>query len=364
MSLRRVFLAVLALLVCGAGQAAAHQTSLSYISVSKDGSALRVTLALAFRDLEVAVGLDADFNGEVSWGEAKARLEAVETYVSGRLVLASGGVCQTRLRTARPEYRNGEGYLSLDYEGTCPARDQALEVRDTMFFDVDPTHRVLLHATIEGKDSTQILAADQPSATLKANGGGVWFTLARFVGEGADHLLSGPDHLLFLLVLVLPALFPASGGVRAALIGVALAVTGFTLGHALTLSAATTGYLRPPQRIVEIAIAISVFVTAIDNVRPFIRSPRSTVAFSFGLIHGFGFASALGALDLTGPSLALGLIGFNVGIELAQVALVAAVFPVLFAVRVPARRYGVLPTGVSLAVAAISLWWIVRRIMA
>ena len=98
------------------------------------------------------------------------------------------------------------------------------------------------------------------------------------------------------------------------------AVTGFTLAHALTLTAATTELLRPPTDLIEALIALSIVVTAADNVRPFIPAPRAAVAAFFGTIHGFGFASALGALQLTGGGLAVALVGFNLGIEAAQVA--------------------------------------------
>ena len=364
MNRRGYLIAMVALLWGVWSSAQAHQTSLSYLSVTKEGSAVRVTLALAFRDLEGSTGLDSDFDGAITWGEAKARLDTVDAYVATRLSVQSGGPCALKATEQSPEYRDGEGFLKLTFEGTCPAADQALVLRDTMFFDIDPTHRVLVHATMEGRETSQVLTIDQPALTLDTAGGGALYTLGYFIVEGIDHLLSGPDHLLFLFVLILPAIFQTSGGRHAAVLGVVLAVTGFTLGHALTLTAATTGYLRPPQRIVEIVIALSVLVTAIDNVWPFIRSPRSTVAFAFGLIHGFGFASALGALDLSGTMLAIGLVGFNIGIELAQIGLVLAIFPILYAIRAPAERLKLLPVGGSLAVAAIALWWVVRRAIA
>ena len=141
--------------------------------------------------------------------------------------------------------------------------------------------------------------------------------------SGVEHLMGGPDHLVFLLALMLPAVCVAGGAGRAAL-GVLTAVTGFTLAHALTLTAATTELLRPPTDLINMLIALSIVITAADNVRPFIPAPRAAVAAFFGIIHGFGFASALGALQLTGAGLAVALVGFNLGIEAAQVGVVLA----------------------------------------
>ena len=107
------------------------------------------------------------------------------------------------------------------------------------------------------------------------------------------------------------------------------AATGFTLAHALTLTAATTELLRPPADLVNALVALSIVVTAADNLRPFIPAPRAAVAAFFGTIHGFGFASALGAMQLTGD-LALALVGFNLGIEAAQVALILLTMPALY----------------------------------
>lgn len=362
--MRRIFILIATLLMVGVTSVAqAHQTSLSYVSVLRQDETVEIRLAIAFRDLEAVIGLDADLDGRIKWGEAKARMPDVLTYVAARLTLDAGGPCPLTPLSQNPSHRDGEGVLEMAFEGTCPRSDRRLVLTDKAIFDVDPTHRVLLHANMDGRETSQVLTATEPTATLSVTGGGAVATLLHFVLEGVDHLLSGPDHLLFLLVLILPAIVGRTDS-RAAVWGVVLAVTGFTLGHALTLSAATTGYLRPPTRLVEILIALSVFVTAVDNIRPFIRAPRSTLAFAFGLIHGFGFASALGALNLSGTMLALGLIGFNIGIELAQIALVLAVFPLLYAVKDTAKRLHLLPFGASLLAAGIAAWWIVARIQA
>jgi len=168
-----------------------------------------------------------------------------------------------------------------------------------------------------------------------------------------DHLMGGADHLVFLLALMLPAV-SAAGSARRAALGVLAAVTGFTLAHALTLTAAATELLRPPAGLVEALIALSIVITAADNVRPFIPAPRAAVAALFGTIHGFGFASALGTLQLTGAGLATALVGFNLGIEAAQVAVVLVVLPALCMLG----RGRPLLWGGSAAAGAAGGWWL------
>ena len=132
------------------------------------------------------------------------------------------------------------------------------------------------------------------------------------------------------------------------------AVTGFTLAHALTLTASATELLRPPSGLVEALVALSIVITAADNVRPFIPAPRAAVAALFGTIHGFGFASALGSLQLTGVGLATALVGFNLGIEAAQVAVVLIVMPALYVLG----NGRLLLWGGSAAAGAVGSWWL------
>lgn len=143
-----------------------------------------------------------------------------------------------------------------------------------------------------------------------------------------EHFLAGTDHIVFLLVLILPVV-AASGALRGRILSVVAAVTGFTIAHALTLTAAATDLLRPPSALIESLIALSILVTAVDNVRPFIPGPRAALAAFFGTIHGFGFATALSALLLNSGDFAVALLGFNLGIEAAQVGVVLLAVPAL-----------------------------------
>ena len=139
-------------------------------------------------------------------------------------------------------------------------------------------------------------------------------------------------------------------------------VTAFTLAHSITLSLAALGVISLPSRLVESVIAASVVLAALNNLRGTIEGKRWIMAFGFGLIHGFGFASVLADLGLPQNALVLALVGFNVGVELGQLAIVAAFLPVAFLLRRTwFYRVGVL-TGGSILVAVVASWWLVQRL--
>jgi hypothetical protein len=161
-----------------------------------------------------------------------------------------------------------------------------------------------------------------------------------FSREGLWHIWLGIDHMLFLLALLLPSVVHRKDGAweavsdfRQAALSVLKIVTAFTLAHSITLSIATLGWAQAPPRFVEAAIAGSIVVAAANNLRPFFRERGWLVAFGFGLVHGFGFASGLKVLGLEPGHLAVPLVGFNAGVEAAQLAIVACFLPPAFTLR-------------------------------
>ncbi len=325
----KAFLLGTLLLLSFAGGALAHETTRSYVTLERAGADLTATLRIAFRDIEVAVWLDEDIDGQITWGETKGRIDAVSNYVTSALDFSAGGACALTRTDAGASENGGIAYLDLTFRGSCPDPTADLRVSSRLFVEFDPDHRLFLTADMGNGVTTTLLGATDPLVDLKASGIPTSGFFAYFK-EGVHHLLVGTDHLVFLLVLLLPAV-ATSGNPRKAAAGVLVAVTGFTVAHAVTLTAAATSFLRPPSAIIEILIAVSIVITAVDNVRPFIPAPRTAVAAFFGLIHGFGFATALGALNLSGLSFATSLIGFNLGIEVAQVGIVLVVMPALYA---------------------------------
>jgi hypothetical protein len=192
--------------------------------------------------------------------------------------------------------------------------------------------------------------------------------LSSFVIDGIKHIAIGFDHILFLVALLLPAVLVRHGRSwhpavdwRTSLWSVFKIVTAFTVAHSITLSLATLEVVQLPSRLVESLIAASVLATALDNLVPFLPRRRWLVAFVFGLLHGFGFAGVLLDLGLPRATLVLSLFGFNLGVELGQLILVAMVVPLALAARAQ-RAYARVAVGAgSCAIAFVSLGWFVER---
>ena len=224
-------------------------------------------------------------------------------------------------------------------------------------------------------------ADSAPARAAAAAPAGVTLTgFVPFVREGIHHIATGYDHLLFLAALLLPAVLRrAPGGwepvtsLRSATGHVMQVVTAFTLAHSSTLALAALGVARPPTRLIESAIAASVVYAALLNLRRGDPAAASTtpsrhaaarrvaMPLAFGLVHGFGFANALGELGLTGSALVAPLVGFNLGVEAGQLVAVAVFLPVAFVLRrTTFYRHGVVPVG-SVGIALVAMAWLVDR---
>jgi hypothetical protein len=153
----------------------------------------------------------------------------------------------------------------------------------------------------------------------------------------------------------------AAPSLKRSLLEVLKVVTAFTLAHSITLSLAVLGFVSLPSRFVESTIAASIIVAALNNLRGTIDKRRWVMAFVFGLVHGFGFASALADLGLPQGALALALVGFNLGVEIGQAAIVIVFVPVAFVLRrTEFYRRGVITVG-SILVAAVAAYWFAQR---
>jgi hypothetical protein len=358
---------LLALLLCVAGAAFAHKPSDAYLTLERHEAQISGQWDIALRDLENALSLDANGDGEITWGEVRARQSDIAAYALARLEIASGGeACPLTVTEHLIDQHSDGAYAVLKLAGSCPQPGPALAVSYRLFFDLDPMHRGLLQYVEGGASHSVIFSAEARTHTLGS--GNWWEQFTAYVREGVWHIWLGFDHILFLLSLLLPAVlvlrerrWQAADSFGAAFLDVAKIVTAFTIAHSITLSLAALGVMTPPSRWIESGIALSVVLAAINNIFPLVRHGRWLAAFGFGLIHGFGFASALRDLGLPTGSLALSLFGFNVGVELGQLAIVTAFLPLAFLLRSTwAYRRFVLAGG-SAAIAAIAGVWLIER---
>ena len=365
----KTFLTLLLWLLASA--AAAHKPSDSYLTLERHGTQIAGQWDIALRDLDAAITLDANGDGEISWGEVRAKNTAIAAYALSRLSLASGGtVCPLEMADADAnvlidEHSDG-AYAVLRLAGACPKGDAELTIDYRLLFDVDPTHRGLLQFVEDERNDSVIFSAD--ARTQRLGAGTRWQQLAAYVHEGIWHIWLGFDHILFLLSLLLPAVLLRRDGAwrpaesfRSAFWDVARIVTAFTVAHSITLTLAALEVVALPSRWVESAIALSVVLAAANNVVPVVSHGRWLAAFGFGLIHGFGFAGALRDLGLPTGSLALSLFGFNVGVELGQLAIVGVFLPAAFWLRDTWTYRRVVLAGGSALIAAIAGLWLVER---
>jgi hypothetical protein len=347
----------------------AHKPSDSYLRISRDAGQLRVQWDIALKDLEYVVGLDADRDGEITWGELKAQREAIARHALDRLHISAGDqTCEPRLKQMKATRHSDGGYAVLVLDGELPAAAEELTVQYSLLFDVDPTHRGLVLYSDGAATSTCVLSVDAPSAVLRATDAALLPQFLAFVRTGVWHILIGFDHILFLATLLLPAVLERRGRgwspvthLRPTLKSVLKIVTVFTVAHSITLWLAVTGYVTLPSRFVEASIALSIVVTAMHNVYPVLPLPGWAIAFVFGLVHGFGFANVLLDLGLSNTSLGLALLGFNVGVELGQLAIVLVLLPLAFLARSTVFYRALVFRFGSVLIGVIGAVWMVER---
>jgi hypothetical protein len=292
-------------------------------------------------------------------------------------LLADGRPCTLNIGPQQVDEHSDGAYSVLPLTVVCPRVPSVLAVDYRLFAALDPQHRGLLNLTAGGATRAAILGPQAPLQRFTLAELSRWRQFVDYAADGVWHIWIGFDHILFLLSLLLPAVGTwgqrSGGGSRQpwhwqpvprlsqAVWEVLRIVTAFTLAHSITLTLATLGWVALPSRLVESTIAASVVLAALNNVWPVFQGRRWAVAFGFGLVHGFGFASVLADLGLPRDALVLALVGFNLGVEAGQLAIVAAFLPLAFAVRRSVFYRRVVLQGGSLAIATLAAVWFAER---
>ncbi len=375
--IRRLAITLFSVLsLCVASIAQAHKASDSYLMLKVDGEKVSGQWDIALRDLDLVLELDRNGDAVIDWGEVRSRHAEIAAYATQNLDLKSANsVCPVSVSDQLIDTHSDGAYAVLKFAAVCPGSVDTLTVNYRLLFEADAQHRGLLKLETvpkRGAGSPQVLSAVFPAEnatqTFTLAAGSTLGQLGTYVVDGVRHIAIGFDHILFLIALLLPAVLVRDGrrwipvaDMRTAFWSVLKIVTAFTVAHSITLSLSSLDVVRLPSRLVESLIAASVLATALDNIWPFLPRKRWLVAFAFGLIHGFGFASVLADLNLPSSSLVLSLLGFNVGVEIGQLMLVALVIPLAYLTRSSAAYPRLaLQTG-SVAIAAVSFGWLLER---
>jgi hypothetical protein len=349
----------------------AHSLSASYLTVdaSHERSQLAGRWEIALADLQTLVDLDTDADGAVTWGELRGQTGRIAAATLPGLDLRRAeNRCPASFAALLLNERSDGYYAVLEFVAPCAARVGNLEIAERLFFERDRTHRTVLAVQHDASQTAAILTPDSPLWRAAAAGDGGLAAVRKFFAEGVWHIWIGYDHLAFLLLLLLPVVLRGQGrtwrgaeGPRPVLWSALRIVTAFTLAHSITLSLAALGIVTPPDKPVEMAIAGSVAVAGVLNLFPAAAGIATVVAFGFGLIHGFGFAGVLGELGLERGSMAFPLAGFNLGVETGQLAVVAAVLPLLYALRSSNLYRRRLVPAISVGVGLLAVGWLIER---
>lgn len=340
----------------GASSVAAHDQPFSWADLRLEPTALELGLTVHRIDAASAIGVPAP-----------------ESLMSAPF-LAQAGPKLAGVLAARLQLSAGAQPLALEWESAEPVPDRTaivLRYRAPMrgvpgrlhvharLFPQDLQHETFLNVYQDGRVVGQaVLDASRSDTDVFTRGdSGAIAVLETFIPAGIQHIFIGPDHILFVIGLLL------LGGSLSRLVKI---VTGFTIAHSLTLALATLNIVNPPARLIEPLIALSIVFVGLDNLRTRGRGPdrRALIAFAFGFVHGFGFASVLREFGLPRESLGWSLLGFNLGVEAGQACIVLAVAPLLAVLRAHAARIAprVVAAG-SWGVAIAGAWWFTQRVL-
>jgi hydrogenase/urease accessory protein HupE len=346
--------------VLAAGPSRAHEVGLSRGEYAVAGASVTAQLTFARRDiLTLVAGLDADHDGTLTAAEIARDSDAIEGAVMGRIkVRGDGAACPGALVDARLAEDDG---VTLRATYQCPAPPRAVDIEVGVLEDLPFGHRHLAHFTGESGPSDAVLFQRNRSFAFQSTPETADATAPRasykgklsFFPMGIEHILTGYDHLVFLLGLVI-----VGGRLRSLL----LVVTAFTLAHSITLALAALGIWAPSPRLVEPAIALSIAYVGVENFFVKNAEKRWRITFPFGLIHGFGFAGALREVAMPKADVPYALVLFNVGVEAGQLAVLALVLPLIYLARKRAgfRDQGV--KGISAAITVAGVVWFVSRV--
>ena len=369
---------VILILATMSGNAVSHALGQGIIFVSIYDDAVVGRFEFALPDLNKALNLNFKEDHTASAADLEAHIDVIKTYALERISISvNGKAAAIRLEHHALSTLDPAQYAVMHFSlGGLSEPPESVEIDYRVAFDIIPEHRGLLVVENNWKtgifdNEAQVSLVFTPSErrqTLDLSSSSVLRGFIAMLQLGMHHIWIGIDHVLFLLALLLPSVLqrqrgqwePVSG-FRPALWNVVAIVTLFTVAHTITLSLAALQTVVLPSRLVESIIAVSIAIAALDILLPLFRGYIYLVVFGFGLFHGFGFASVLGEIGIPSNYLVHSLLGFNVGVEVGQVAIVCALFPVLFIARMWATYSRFLIKGGAVALIIVSMYWFIER---
>lgn len=370
------------LLCCGAWRtAAAHDVpqSIALLDIGESSVALELQLPLSELGSALTLPLAAHPDSVIAryGSRIKAYVEAgLRVYDARGRAYDMNIEALTLRHTDNPNWTSND-WLVVQAKLRAPANASAavFSIYDSVIMQRVVSHRTLVYVRRDFRNNLMgdaplligVLGFGKDHLKVDGSGGSWWQGFAHLYVLGMHHIAEGTDHLLFLLTLLLPAPLIAvakrwqpGGGAAQSVTSIVRVVTGFTLGHSLTLALAASGVISPPTALIEILIAVSILISSLHAWRPLFAGYELTIALSFGLIHGLAFAESLSGLNFDPLTLTLSLVGFNLGIESMQLMVVAATLPLMISLA-GTRYYAGLRLGSAACAALCAVGWIVER---
>jgi hypothetical protein len=364
--------------------ASAHRGEQSYLYLDVAPSDLEGRVELPYTDVREAFGLQLEQPPETLLAELEKNLETLHDYVAEHTAVGANGQTWNlnfegvELLGDGTEDGDEPGYVIFPFTVDLPAGDvpRDLEVFFDPFFDeIDNRDAIVLVSNdwqrgVFDQEANELLVTtpSNRSGNIDLGDPSQWLNFTGSVGLGVDHIRTGPDHIFFVLVLLLPSVLvfttmwrpaPSFGS---ALWRVLKMVSMFTVAHSITFTLAGLNFIPlPSSKLVETIIAVSIAAAAIHNLRPVFLNKEWLLAFGFGLFHGLGFASLVESLDTSRATQLVSLLGRNVGIEIGQVVVILLSFPALYLLR-RTRYYRPLFVAGSIGLAIVALVWAAERI--
>jgi len=366
----------------------AHRPNQNFIYLSIYEGKMDCRVELRKSDIKKVFGYE--FGAKVLPDQNDPKIQTMVDYILSHLKFksTSGDHALSFNELGLLDLNDGDDFLLFNFSmGNMNPVPSDLDVYDQIFVNELSNHESLLH--IERNWKTGVLAneslpslifgSSSPDQTLDIEEGSVFTGFMAMVKSGIHHIWIGLDHILFLIALLIPSViiykpkdpkkrwlgikytdFEPQASFKTAFLSVVKIVTIFTLAHSVTLSLAALDLVNLPSRFVESVIAISIGLAAFHNIVPFLNKREWLIILVFGLFHGFGFASVLAEQSRGGEYLVYSLVGFNIGVEIGQLAIILIAFPILFVLS-RWKYYYVIVVGFSLVLIAISMYWIIER---
>ena len=370
----------LSLLVMNASVVNAHELSSGYLTLNAgEENTYSGELLLKPDDIGQVAGLDTNGNGALTWGEIHQNQPLLERYITKVLsIRVDDSPCEINLSMPNIRSVSGDSYLVSPIQVMCES-DGTLGIHYDGIFEHSPTHKLLVNVNLAGQSGvssqsstektsvTSVLDFDNRSVTYDAVTTSLTALFISLVYEGVWHIFIGIDHILFLVATLLTVnlvreqkQWQKEPSASRVIKHTVILVSAFTLAHSITLTATALNFIALDSRLVELGIAISVLLTALNNIYPLIVR-LGIITFAFGLLHGMGFASVFADLNAQSNNLVLSVAAFNIGVEVGQLAIVAVLLPLLLWLRHYTFYAKTLMPLLSSVIAIIAINWTIQR---